>query len=60
MPEMLNWPKGSRASDGVWAKYWYKSVKNSTGFAPYSEKQIQLNDEQLDVVNQVQPFYQQL
>lgn len=60
MPEMLNWPKGSRVSDGVWAKHWYKSVENSTGFAPYSEKQIQLNDEQLNVVNQVQPFYKQL
>ena len=60
MPAMLNWPKGSRASDGVWAKHWYESVENSTGFAPYSEKQIQLNDEQLEVVNQVQPFYQQL
>lgn len=60
MPEMLNWPKGSRASDGVWAKHWYKSVENSTGFAPYTEKQLQLNDEQLEVVNQVQPFYQQL
>ena len=60
MPAMLDWPKGSRVSDGVWAKHWYESVENSTGFAPYSEKQIQLNDEQLEVVNQVQPFYQQL
>jgi len=60
MPDMLNWLKGSRVSDGVWAKHWYKSVENSTGFAPYTEKQLQLNDEQLEVVNQVQPFYQQL
>jgi hypothetical protein len=32
---MLSWPKGSRDSDGVWAKYWYESVWNSTGFTPY-------------------------
>jgi len=31
---MLSWPSGSRASDGVWAPYWYDSVRRSTGFAP--------------------------
>ena len=60
MPEMLNWPPGSRTSDGVWAKHWYKNVDNSSGFAPYSAKQLRLNDAQLSVVNQVQPFYEQL
>jgi len=60
MPAMLNWPKGCRASDGVWAKHWYKNVNNSSGFAPYSAKHLQLNDAQLSVVNQVQPFYEQL
>ena len=57
---MLKWPKGSRISDGVWAKHWYKNVDNSVGFAPYSPKNLRLNDEQLSVVHQVQPFYQQL
>ena len=60
MPTMLNWPQGSRISDGVWAKHWYKSVDNSSGFSPYSAKHLRLNDNQLSVVNQVQPFYQQL
>ncbi len=32
---MLHWPAGPRASDGVWAKYWYDAVVASTGFAPY-------------------------
>ena len=32
---MLSWPAGPRASDGVWAPYWYDSVYASTGFAPY-------------------------
>jgi Sulfotransferase domain len=31
---MLSWPPGPRASDGVWAPYWYDSVRRSTGFAP--------------------------
>ena len=29
---MLSWPPGRRPSDGVWAKYWYAAVENSTGF----------------------------
>jgi hypothetical protein len=34
---MLRWPAGRRTTDGVWAKYWYAEVENSTGFAPYRE-----------------------
>jgi hypothetical protein len=60
IPEMLSWPQGSRTSDGVWAKHWYKNVDNSSGFALHLAQHLQLNDEQLSVVNQVQPFYQQL
>jgi hypothetical protein len=33
--KMLSWPPGPRDSDGVWAPYWYDSVRASTGFAPY-------------------------
>jgi len=33
---MLSWPPGPRASDGVWAPYWYDSVRRSTGFVPVS------------------------
>jgi Sulfotransferase domain len=31
---MLSWPPGPRDSDGVWAPYWYDSVRHSTGFVP--------------------------
>ena len=31
---MLHWPAGSRPSDGVWARYWYGKVLESTGFEP--------------------------
>jgi Sulfotransferase domain len=34
-PNMLAWPAGPRATDGVWAPYWYDSVHASTGFGPY-------------------------
>lgn len=32
--EMLAWPAGRRASDGVWAPHWYHAVEASTGFGP--------------------------
>jgi len=34
LPAMLSWPPGPRDSDGVWAPYWYDSVRRSTGFVP--------------------------
>jgi hypothetical protein len=39
---MLAWPPGRRATDGVWAKYWYGEVERSTGFRPYQERQVEL------------------
>ncbi len=35
---MLAWAAGKRATDGVWAKYWYATVEQSTGFAPYQPR----------------------
>jgi hypothetical protein len=32
-PAMLSWPPGPRPTDGVWAKHWYASVWDSTGFS---------------------------
>ena len=34
LEEMLAWPPGRRPTDGVWAKHWYASVEESTGFRP--------------------------
>jgi hypothetical protein len=36
--KMLSWPKGRRASDGVWAPAWYDQVEQSTGFIPKAER----------------------
>lgn len=35
---MLRWQPGLRETDGVWARHWYKSVEESTGFRPFSPK----------------------
>lgn len=31
-PNMLAWPAGPRDTDGIWARYWYETVRRSTGF----------------------------
>jgi hypothetical protein len=38
METMLSWPPGRRATDGIWAKYWYSAVEQSTSFEPYRPK----------------------
>ena len=47
--EMLSWEKGAIPEDGVWAKYWYKNVHNSTGFTKQktSERPLPTHCEEL-------------
>ncbi len=49
---MLNWPRGPRPTDGIWAKHWYAEVEKSTGFKPFKPK-----DE--PVPNRLNPVYEQ-
>jgi hypothetical protein len=41
---MLSWAPGPRPTDGVWAKHWYKEVEHSTGFRPYTPREVRLPD----------------
>ena len=56
-PSMLCWPKGARDSDGVWGPYWYEGVYNSTGFKPYAEKEVNLNDNLTDIYESCKKYY---
>ena len=56
--KMLEWEKGGRREDGVWARYWYKSVHNSTGFLPYIKKETNLEDSNLRLSEKCQPYYE--
>ncbi len=60
VPAMLNWPKGARDSDGVWAKHWYDSVWNSTGFATYRARDYQLSAKDREISLQASPYYEEL
>ena len=57
---MLQWPAGPRKEDGVWAKYWYKSVHQSTGFMPYKEKQEALPEKLQPLYDQCMHLYERL
>lgn len=57
---MLEWPAGSRESDGVWAKYWYDSVVASTSFGPYKKWAGELAPAQRRLVDELRPDYERL
>jgi len=59
-PAMLSWPAGRRATDGVWAPYWYATVEASTGFAPYDPKPADVPDRLRPLVDEAMPYYQAL
>jgi hypothetical protein len=59
--KMLHWPKGRRASDGVWAPVWYDKVEQSTGFEERSASaQISLPRELALVCDAARPYYERL
>jgi hypothetical protein len=60
VPAMLNWRKGARDSDGVWAKHWYDSVWSSSGFAVYREKDYQLSAKDQKISLLARPYYEEL
>jgi hypothetical protein len=59
--EMLEWPAGRRASDGVWAPAWYEAVERSTGFAaPERAARSPLTDALQRIADQARPHYEAL
>ena len=55
---MLSWPAGPRPEDGIWAKYWYKSVHKSTGFAPQRSEERELPKELFHLYEEALPHYE--
>ena len=60
--EMLSWPAGRRASDGVWAPAWYEAVERSTGFAAPERAALRppLTDALRRIADQARPHYEAL
>ncbi len=57
---MLNWDAGPRKEDGVWAKYWYDSVHESTGFRAYREKDEELPSNLNPLYDECMEYYGKL
>jgi hypothetical protein len=57
---MLSWPPGPRASDGVWAPYWYNAVLRSSGFEPYRVRERQVPQEYQRIIDAVMPAFDAL
>ncbi len=58
---MLKWGKGGIKEDGIWKKYWYKNVHNSTGFLPYENKKINIPLKKYSsILNECQYYYEEL
>ncbi|MGC3966645.1 MAG: hypothetical protein QM775_04535 [Pirellulales bacterium] len=61
--EMLSWPPGYRATDGIWAPHWYGEVVETTGFAPprnEPEREETLSADLFDVLRRCETIYQRL
>ena len=56
-PSMLQWPSGTRSSDGVWGVYWYEGVYDSTGFKPYTKKEVNIDQKLANVYQKCKKHY---
>jgi len=57
---MLHWPPGPRASDGVWAPYWYDKVLASSGFEPRRARELRVPQEYRSLIETVMPAFETL
>jgi len=58
--QMLTWQSGMRETDPIWAKTWYTTLFNSSGFIPFSKQDITLPEHLKPIVEECLPFYDKL
>jgi len=59
-PRMLHWPPGPRASDGVWAPFWYEKVRASSGFEPRRAHPQRVPEGYRGLIGAVMPAFEAL
>jgi hypothetical protein len=60
LAEMLHWTPGPRATDGIWARHWYKEVETSTSFRPFQPKSDPLPEEFGGLYDECREYYEHL
>ncbi len=58
--EMLKWKAGARIEDGIWAKYWYDNVHQSTGFERQKTSEHILPNSLIPLYEESKPYYDEL
>ncbi len=57
---MLHWPAGPKTEDGIWAKYWYDNVHNTTGFDKQPTSERPLPEHLVSLYEEAKPIYEKL
>ena len=57
---MLSWDKGAHPQDGIWGKYWYDKLWESTTFSLYEEKESIIDDAYKDILEKCINIYDEL
>ena len=55
---MLKWSKGGISEDGLWSKYWYKSLHQSEGFVPYSRRDVEIPKRLMPLLKECEIIYE--
>ncbi|NES68565.1 MAG: hypothetical protein F6K24_26710 [Okeania sp. SIO2D1] len=58
--KMLTWQSGMRKTDPVWAKTWYRTIINSSGFLPFTQQEITFPEHLEPLFEECLPFYEKL
>lgn len=59
-PHMLAWEAGARPEDGVWAKYWYHNIHQTTGFSRQETSSRPLPEHLKPLYEEARPYYEAL
>ena len=58
--EMLFWNQGPHPQDGIWGKYWYKTLYKSTGFIKHTYKNKKLPKKYFKLYDSCYKYYEHM
>jgi hypothetical protein len=57
---MLQWPRGPKPFDGIWAAHWYQAAWDSERFSAPQQKELVLNAQLQRIADQAMPIFERL